>query len=924
MNLFSQHSINMNVVLDNDNKILTVNQEITYFNQSTDTLNFIIFNDWNNAYSDKNSLLGKRFSDEFIRSFHIASDSERGKTTILSFKNENRSNLVTSRLFNNIDLLQVDLENKLLPNQKITLFIEYSIKIPNDKFTDYGFNENGNITLKDWFLVPARFENHKFITNSNANIDDISNAISDYEFNITVPENLSIFSDLNLIEKTKTVYKFSGKNRNSFSLIFNKNLGFESFKTSNIEVVTDLKNDKIDTIQKAIIIDKIVNYINTNIGKYPFEKITISQVDYGRNPFYGLNQLPNFLNPFPNDFLYELKFLKTYLNVYLQNTLHLNQRKDNWIYDGIQIYFMMKYMDEYYPNAKMMGNIAKYKILKSFNLVNLDFNEQYSYFYMLMARKNLDQPIGDSKESFIKFNEKIAGKYRAGLSLRYLDNYLSDDKVSKSIQEFVKLNANIQTDVNDFEKILKSNSNKNIDWFFDKIINSRDLVDFKITDYSKTENDVTFTVKNRTQTNVPISVYGIKNKQIVFKYWLENIKTDSTFTFPNEGAEKLVLNYNNEVPEFNNRNNWKKIQGFFPNNRPLKFVLMKDLEEPNYNQILYVPAFNYNLYDGITVGMRFHNGAILNKPFNYDIQPLYASETKSLVGSFSFTVNHQPRIGKLYNIRYGFYGSTSHFAPNASYYKLNPVLAFSFRDKDYRSNKFSGLTFRHILVGREKTDFVAATATTADNENYSVFDSRYGSSINELTKRISYGTNLQIADKFGKVSTTFEYRKLFDNNQQLNLRFYAGAFLYRNTATDFFSFALDRPTDYLFDYDYIGRSEQTGFFSQQLIIAEGGFKTKVANSFANQWITSLNASTNIWNWVEVYGDVALFKNKFSKPKVLFDSGLRLNLVPDYFELYLPVYSSNGWDISKNYNQKIRFVVTISTNTLISLFTRKWF
>ncbi len=914
----------MNVVLDNDKNILTVNQQLTYFNQTNDTLDSIILNDWNNAYSDKNSLLGKRFSDEFIRSFHIANDSERGKTTILDVFDENNLAVNFNRPLNNIDLLEIKLQNKILPNQKLRLIINFTIKIPNDKFTDYGFNNNGKLTLKDWFLVPARYENHQFIKNSNANIDDISNAISNYQIEITVPENLSISTDLNLTENSKTVYKFSGQNRNNFSLNINQSSDFISFKTSNIEVLTDLKNDKIDKIQKTIIIDKIVNFTNENLGIYPFEKITISQVDYGKNPFYGLNQLPNFLNPFPNDFLYELKFLKTYLNNYLHNTLQLNPRKDNWIYDGIQIYFMMKYLDEYYPNAKMMGNIAKYKILKSFNLINLDFNEQYSYFYMLMARKNLDQPIGDSKETFIKFNEKIAGKYRAGLSLKYLDSYLSDDKVSKSIQEFININKDKQTNAKDFEEILKTNSDKNIDWFFDKIINSRDLVDFKITDYSKTEDNVTFTVKNKTQTNVPITVYGLKDKQIVFKHWLENIKNDSTFTFKNEGAEKLVLNYKNEVPEFNNRNNWKKIQGFFPNNRPLKFVFMKDLEEPNYNQILYVPAFNYNLYDGLTLGMRFHNGAILNKPFNYDIQPLYASETKSLVGSFSFTVNQQFRNSKLYNIRYGFYGSTSHFAPNASYYKLNPVLAFSFREKDYRSNKFSGLTFRHILVNREKTNFVSATATTADNQDYSVFDSRYGSTINELTKRFSYGSNIQIADKFGKISGTIEFRKLFDNNRQLNLRFYAGTFLYRNTSTDFFSFALDRPTDYLFDYDYIGRSEQTGFFSQQLIIAEAGFKTKVTDSFANQWITSLNASTSIWNWIEVYGDAALFKNKFSQPKFLFDSGLRLNLVPDYFELYLPVYSSNGWDISKNYTQKIRFVVTISTNTLISLFTRKWF
>jgi hypothetical protein len=31
------------------------------------------------------------------------------------------------------------------------------------------------------------------------------------------------------------------------------------------------------------------------IGTYPFKKIVVSQIDYERNPFYGLNQLPSFI-----------------------------------------------------------------------------------------------------------------------------------------------------------------------------------------------------------------------------------------------------------------------------------------------------------------------------------------------------------------------------------------------------------------------------------------------------------------------------------------------------------------------------------------------------------------------------------------------------------------------------------------------------
>ncbi|MCY1239944.1 hypothetical protein D9M72_527660 [compost metagenome] len=194
-----------------------------------------------------------------------------------------------------------------------------------------------------------------------------------------------------------------------------------------------------------------------------------------------------------------------------------------------------------------------------------------------------------------------------------------------------------------------------------------------------------------------------------------------------------------------------------------------------------------------------------------------------------------------------------------------------------------------------------------------------------MTNHFNFVTDLQISGKFGKTAAEIEYRKLFEDNRQLNLRLYAGTFLYNKTDTDYFSFALDRPTDYLFDYNYYGRSESTGFFSQQLILAEGGFKSKLDTPFANQWMTTLNGSFSIWHWIEVYGDAGLVKNKHADPNFVYDSGIRLNLVTDYFELYFPVYSSNGWEVGQpHYNEKVRFIITFSPKTLVNLFTRKWF
>ena len=924
LNHFGQHQSKITVDVNAETHILTVNQTLIYFNQTQDTLQNLVLNDWNNAYSSNNTPLAKRFSDEFNRSFHFTKIENRGSTNEIKIT-QNNADLNFIRTAENPDLIEIQIPNKILPNQKAEFQLSYQVKIPSDEFTKYGFGKNGKMYLKNWFLSSAKYENHKFIKYNNNNLDDIANAVANFEIFIKFSEKLNLQSDLE-IEKTENSngfksLKLTGKNRIDFSIYLSENKDFENFKNDVVEVATNLNDSKLDAVQKAILIDKIVQFTNQNVGKYPNAKITVSQADYDRHPLYGLNQLPYFISPFSNEFLFEIKFLKTYLNNFLKNSLQLDARKNNWIFDGIQIYTMMKYIDEFHPDSKMMGSVARLKLLKSYNLVNIDFNDQYSYFYMLMARKNLDQPLIVSKDKLIKFNEQIANKYRAGLSLKYLDNFLNNNAVEKSINEFLALNQEKPTTKVDFENLLEKNAGKNIDWFFNTIIDTRKIVDYKFKNVSKTKDSITFTIKNKTRTNVPIVVYGLNNKKIVFKEWFENVATDSTFTIARKDANKIVLNYKNEVPEFNLRNNWNKFSGFDISNRPFKFVFMKDLEDPYYNQILYVPTLTYNLYDGISPGFRFDNKTILDKPFTFNVNPTFATKTNTLVGFFSTSVNQNYREGSLYNVRYNFSGSYSHYAPNAAYSKINPVVLIRFRPKDLRNNQKQLIILRQVFVNREKLNFFTKT----NNQNYNVFNAQYIIAKTEIAKHYSFSNDFQLSKQFGKLSAELEFRKLFDNNRQINLRFYAGSFLYNSTNSDFFSFALDRPTDYLFDYNYYGRSENTGIFSQQIIIAEGGFKSKLNIPFANQWITTVNGSFNVWNWIEIYGDLGFLKNKSQKEKFVYDSGVRFNLVTDYFELYFPVYSNNGWEIAQpNYNQKIRFIVTLEPKILTNLFTRKWF
>ncbi len=911
-------------LLDTENTI-QIKQEITYYNQSQDTLHYVLLNDWNNSFSSNKSPLANRFSDEFIRNFYISRKSQRGFTKIDSVSNALKNNLKWERTPQLIDVVKVYLKTPLYPNQKTIIQARYTVKLPSAKFTQYGFSSSG-YNLKEWFLFPCKYSSKKgFEAYSNLNLDDASYAPANYFITLKSPVDYIVTTDLNA-EKIATdgilnTHKITGTNRIDAKLVLEKKTSYQHYKNNIIEVVTNLEDVRLHEPEKSFLIDKITNYVANNVGSYQHKTILITQEDYARNPFYGLNQLPSFISPFSDEFQYEIKFLKTYLNVFLQSSLQINNREDHWLIDAIQMYYIQKYIEINYPNTKMLGDISSIKLLKSFHLTAIDFNEQYHYLYLFLARRNIDQPIGDSKEKLIRFNEKITGKYKAGLALHYLDSYLEQNVVDKSIQSFYEKSSRQAVSSKEFEQDLKQNTPENIDWFFEHLVSKRDIIDYSFGKTTKIAADSTrITIKNLTNTTVPIPLYGITNNTVVFKKWLTKIATDSTFVLPTKGIEKLVLNYKKEVPEYNVRNNWKNLNNKLTD-RPFKFTFFTDVENPAKKQLFYVPIADYNLYNGVYLGLRLHNKSLIVKPFEIDVNPSYSAVSNSLIGSMSVSYNQYIRNNNLYAISYYLSASQFDYTADAKYYKLNPAISFTKRTDDFRNNHRERFSAKYVLIHREKSTL----AQTSSLVNYGVFNLKYNNNKSELLHYKGLNTDLQFSENFGKASVEFGYRYLLKTNQQLYFRLYAGTFLYRNLNTRFFDFALDRPTDYLFEYNYYGRSEDTGIYSQQIIIAEGGFKSKLNVPLVNQWMTTANFGMNIWNWFEVYGDVGLVKNKSHAVQFLYDSGIKLNLVPDFFELYFPVNSSNGWEISQpNYSEKIRFIITLNPTILVRLYTRKWF
>lgn len=918
----AQHVLNIDAQLNAAQRTLSIDQQIIYKNTSSDTLKEVYFFDWANSFSSKSTPLAKRFAENYDSSFHFEKDKDRGKTKLEKIYSEQNKPLQWQR-GEAADILKIIPDNPLKPGDSYTFNLKYTIKVPDDKFTRYGVNKLNNYKLRYWYISPAVY-NDQWHVYSNKNIDDLFLTPSEFSISFKFPKSYSLISDLDLVsedisEKTKTV-KLHGNDRTKAILYFEKRETFETIETDQLKIVTNLQNSRVNPPVQAIVVDRVVQFLNTKLGSYPFEKMVISETDYKSNPVYGLNQLPSFISPFPDGFEYDMEQLKTITRHYIKNTFVLNSRDDYWLQDALQIYLMMEYVDTYYPKMKIIGNLSNWWIIRWAHAADLEFNDQYPILYLNMARANIHQALTTQKDSLLKYNMNIANAYYGASGLRYLNDYLGDGVLDKSIKQFYEENKLKPIQSSDFETFLSDKTELPINWFFEDFADTRTTIDFKIKKVEKKNDSLKVFIKNTRKTKLPVSLYGLNKDEIVFSTWSEPIDSISTITIPATNIRKLALNYEGRIPEYNRRNNFKAVKGLL--NKPIQFRLFQDVEDPNYTQFFFMPIFEYNLYDGISTGLRLYNKTVLPKAVHYSLEPQYGFRSKTLVGSGSISYTQRMEQGNLYSMRYGFSGNYYSYKRGLFYKKFTPYITFAFRNPDLRDNEKQFINLRNVNVYRDNDP-----NDPNQEPNYSVYNMRYVYSNPNLINYFRGVVDYEISSKFSKLSVDLEYRKLFLSNRQLNLRFFAGAFLFNDTREDedFFSFALDRPNDYLFDYNYYGRSEDSGLFSQQLIIAEGGFKSQLEPAYANSWMATVNASTNIWKWIYAYGDAGLVHNKARGTSAVFDTGIRLNLVADYFELYFPIYSSLGFEPSlPHYDEKVRFIVTLSPKTLLSLFTRRWY
>jgi len=909
INIFAQNinSYNINANLNSESKTLEINQIMKFKNTSDISLKEIILEDWSNSYVDNRTNLAKRISDEYSRSFSFAKKKQRGSTKIKTIN----SVYIDSwrRSSNTSDIIEVHLNKSLKPGESIELEINYTVKLPDSKFTGYGF-DNDNFYLKNWLIVFSNISNSNWYSQSNLNLDDQSLKKSGYKLKISFDKDYYLFSNLiknntEVINNLKSV-SLSGSGIKDVRINLLIEEKYKRFQNNKNEIETDIfKSSSLEDAE--IKVDRVNNFVKDYFNDHSNIKLLVPKIDYDSNPFYGLNQLPSFISPFSDEFLEEIIFLKSFVINYLNHIINLNKRESHWIYKGLEIFIINKYINDFYPNVKFLGRLSGISFLENYEISKIDFNDLFLNYSEYVQRLNLHQTDDQSSEYLTRINQEIASPYHSGVGLIYVENLIGEKDFRNLIEKINNINTR-----KELNSLFLNYNKADLSWFIDDYIGKRQSLDLKFKRFNKNE----LQVEEKNNISIPYSIGFLKNDSIIQK---NNFEDYNKIEVPNIDFDYIVINPIVSLPESNKSNNWVYNKSK-SNLKPLRIKLIGDLENPKYKALYLRPEVTYNLYDGISPGFNILNKGLKNKPFSYEVFTQYASKEETLVGSLNFKYQINNEVKNNYSTVFNLFYTTNHFDENLRYQVFSPSIRVNFRDNKNLRSKIKK-SFTLSLFNVNKDTYVQSNNSL---DNYSIYNLGYYYSDIGIIRYLKSSINTEFSDNFGKINLVFDYRKLLKSNRQFQARVYLGKFFWNNDQFDNFNYNLERSSGYLFSQNYLGRSERTGLLSQQFIMAGGGFKSFFNDPTTNNFILTSNLNVGIWKWIEGYLDIGILKDSGEDSRYYYGTGLRLNLLPDFFELYFPISSSNGFELNDfRYNNKIRFIVSYNLESLSRLFSRRW-
>ncbi len=886
-----EENYNISVSLNDTAHTLDAFEKIEYINNSPDTLKYIWFHLWPNAYKNDKTA----FSDQLLKNgntkFYFSNQNDRGYINRLDFRVDNITAVVEDHP-EHIDIVRLILPTPLPPGNKTMITTPFHVKLP------YNFSRGGHdgqgYQITQWYPKPAVYDRNGWHPMPYLDQGEFYSEFGNYEVTITVPDNYVVAAtgdiqngknEIDWMLKTKPgskkefplsaqftkTLKFRQDNVHDFAWFADKrfvvdhdSISLQSGKTVDVYAfhLNDEKSAWKNGTQSA---KRAIKHYSELVGEYPYNVVSVVE---GPESFGGGMEYPTITVISPTDDVKELD--KTIVHEVGHNwfygILASNERKFPWMDEGVNSYYENKYSLLAYNETPSLERIA----------------------FESKAISKSDQPADLSSDAFSEINYGLSAYYKTSEWLRHLESKIGTETFNKAMQSYYNNWKFKHPQPADLKAEFEKAASRNLDPEFS---------------YLHSKGILPNGERTGTKTNFVFNIKGWRNYQ----------------------------------------------------------------QNPSKELITYGPAIGINSYDNIMVGAFITNMKLPPSPLQYFLAPMYATGSKKLaaIGILGYTIYPDQHFqsldlgvsGSLFTARKFTDGNGNKNFLRFS--KLVPGIKLTLKKKDPLSYVTKYIQFKSFFIGEDGLQFYRDTSGPLPVETYKI--TRKSRTLQQLrfvveNNRALYPYSGELKAEVGKYFTrlgfTGNYFFNYVKDGGLNVRVFAGKFIYTSSKTSVKQFATDKyhlnlsgPNgyeDYTYSDYFVGRNNFEGWQSQQMMVRDGAFKVrtdllaqKVGRT--DDWLIAANFTSTIPASInpfmllpvklpfKVFADIGTYaeawKQNAQTDRFVFDAGLYLPLFKETINIYFPLFYSNVYaDYYKSTITKKRFLRKISFSIDISNFS----
>jgi hypothetical protein len=904
----------IDVTLNDVDHTLDAFEKIEYINNSSDTLHFIWFHLWPNAFRNDQTAFTEQEIQNGRTDFYFSDREQRGYINRFDFR-INGQPVRTEDHPQYIDIVRLVLPTPLAPGKKTNIETAFHVKIP------YNFSRGGHVEqsyqITQWFPKPAVYDRTGWHPMPYLDQGEFYSEFGNYDVRITLPANYVVAATGDLQESNEREWIKSSARQDSVRKIIlapkpktssSKTLKLKKTPEPTIRSSKEMKTlhflqnnvhdfawfaDKeflvaSDTIQlNGRTIDAYVFYLpkdentwkngttfikdairfrSNTIGEYPFNVVSVVEAKMG---FAGGMEYPTItsISPTRNEGELEETIEHEVGHNWFQGMLATNERDNPWMDEGINTYYDLRYKKEKYGAAHIKGTLTNEDLM----MRALD----------TWVNWKKDQPITTTSEKFTAINYGLIAYFKTATWLQQIETNVGKEKFDAAMKAYFEEWKFKHPSPDDFRQSIEKNTAKNLSGLFHAA----------------------------------------------------TIQTDTT-----------VFDQKRKI-------------------KPVPFFSLGDYKKNVYVGLF--PAVGYNYYDQFMIGVGIHNYNLPSNRFQFLFTPMYATNSKQLTGLGRMTYTWFPNK-KVYKVETGVAGSRFSTLQSidssgnkifGGFYKVAPFVKVIFNNKDLRNNETWWMEAKSYFIGEREFNYIYSTRDSVFYPHAIPYHNRY---LNQLTIGVDnfrrlypYEAQLQVqqGEEFYRATFNGNYFFNYAKGGGINVRLFGAKFGYMGGRTSEKEFntiayqpkltAVRGDEDYTYSNYFIGRNEHDGFLSQQVMMRDGNLKLRTdlfqgLQGRSDNWVAAMNLITTLPNKlfpfklpIKIFLDVGTYADAWQKEattsRFLYVSGLQISILKDIINIYAPIlYSKEFSDQLKTVPEENTFWKKISFSIdLQKISTRKY-